>query len=87
MDDYISASEITEFIYCHRAWWLKKGGMATVDEIATATMDTGTVEHEVLEQAVVEIASRRQAAWQLLAAGVALVGLLLVIWLMSGGGG
>lgn len=68
---WIKASEIGEYLYCHRAWWLRLQGAAStnVQELAE-----GTRQH-----------ARHGRGWQLagmlrvLASGLALVALILLV--------
>lgn len=67
---WIKASEIGEYLYCHRAWWLRLQGAASanVQELAE-----GTRQH-----------ARHGRSWQVvsrlrvLAIGLALVALILL---------
>lgn len=42
--DYISASEIGDYIYCKRGWWLRKQGLLPT----TFEMQQGTEKHDNL---------------------------------------
>lgn len=46
----IRASEIGEYIYCHRAWWL--GRVQGVENANRAQMDAGIVRHRAHGQIV-----------------------------------
>lgn len=42
--DYVTASEVGEFIYCKRGWWLHKNGLLEINE----KMMQGTKNHSKL---------------------------------------
>jgi CRISPR/Cas system-associated exonuclease Cas4 (RecB family) len=44
-DLYVTASEISEFVYCKRAWWLRSNGKINA---VTAEMIRGTEGHNKL---------------------------------------
>lgn len=46
----IRASEIGEYVYCHRAWWLRRQGYESVN---AREMAAGTALHERHGQAVI----------------------------------
>lgn len=61
----LRASEIGEYVFCHRAWWLHR-----VQGIASAhreQMDAGTVRHAAHGRAVQRADTLRRAAILLLA--------------------
>lgn len=43
---YVTASEIGEYVYCKRAWWLRFQGLATV----TDEMKAGSIKHTNLQK-------------------------------------
>lgn len=45
-DIYITASEIGEYVYCKRSWWLKTQGLIPTTE----AMREGQRQHETLSQ-------------------------------------
>lgn len=55
--DYISASEINEYLYCHRAWWYRLRGFISANQ---AVVDAGAEEHESLAEAVQEVTRFQQ---------------------------
>lgn len=78
-DDYITASEIGEFLYCQRAWWYRKQGAPSAQIEARSR---GTEQHEQLAQDVVQTERGNRLAWQLILVGIALfvVFLILAVW-------
>jgi len=49
-DDIIRASEIGEYMHCHRAWWL--GRVQGVENANRAVMEAGTERHRAHGQRV-----------------------------------
>jgi CRISPR/Cas system-associated exonuclease Cas4 (RecB family) len=80
MDDYISASEIGEYLYCQRAWWLRVHGAKSSQ---VAVLEQGTVEHEVLAVAVEQVEQGSHMGRWLLWIGVALLVLLILVKLLA----
>jgi hypothetical protein len=61
----LRASEIGEYVFCHRAWWLHR-----IQGIAPANigpMQDGTARHAAHGRAVQRAEALRRAAWVLLA--------------------
>lgn len=81
MDDYISASEIGEYLFCHRAWWLRHHGAKTAN---VEILDQGASEHEVLTLAVAQVEQASQTGKWLLWIGAALLILLIFVKLLAG---
>ncbi len=71
----IRASEIGEYIYCHRAWWL--GRVQGVENANRAQLDAGIVRHRAHGQLV-----RRAEALTRAAVILVLVALLLALSLV-----
>jgi CRISPR/Cas system-associated exonuclease Cas4 (RecB family) len=63
----IRASEIGEYLYCKRAWWLRTQGMESENRKA---LDAGTAEHEDLARRVALTGCLRTAAFVLFLAAV-----------------
>ena len=42
--EYVSASEIGDFVYCKKGWWMKRQGLLSV----TSEMQMGTEKHNSL---------------------------------------
>ena len=75
-DDYITASEIGEFLYCQRSWWYRKRGEPSAQVEA---IERGTVQHEQLAQEVIQTERGNRLAWQLILVGIVLFILFLLI--------
>ena len=79
-DHIIRASEIGEYVYCKRAWWMRLQGYesANVRELAA-----GTSLHRRHGQAVLAAGCLRALAFLLLLAALALAATALTSWLLS----
>jgi CRISPR/Cas system-associated exonuclease Cas4 (RecB family) len=71
----IRASEIGEYIYCHRAWWL--GRVQGVENANRAQMEAGIERHRSHGQAVRRAEILRRAAFVLALLAVGTGALLL----------
>lgn len=80
-DDYISASELNEYLYCRRAWWYRRSG---VESAAVTRLDAGTDSHDDLAAAVSESAQTSRLGRRMIAVGVALLIALLLLHLLPG---
>jgi len=58
----IRASEIGEYLFCKRAWWLRKQGMKSENRKA---LEAGTAEHEELARRAVLAGCLQTAAFLL----------------------
>jgi hypothetical protein len=78
----IRASEIGEYIYCHRAWWL--GRVKGVENANRVQMDAGIVRHRAHGKAVrrAELLQRAALLLALLAVGIGAVLLAQVLGLI-----
>ncbi len=74
-NDVIRASEVGEYVHCHRAWWL--GHVEGVENQNRAWMDAGTERHRAHGERVGRAALMQNIAVLLVA--VALVALLLLV--------
>ncbi len=75
----IRASEIGEYIYCHRAWWL--GRVQGVPNANRAALDAGIVRHRAHGQTV-QRSDQLQRVAIILAAGAIIAGVVLAArWL------
>ncbi len=72
----IRASEIGEYIYCHRAWWL--GRVQGVENANRAQLDAGIVRHRAHGQMVQRAEKLQRAALTL-----ALVALIIAMFLVA----
>lgn len=78
---YITASEIGEFVYCPRGWWLRFYGHVSG---STEGMLEGTKQHEALAQGVGKHRFITSAALLLIGLGiVALILLFAYSWIIS----
>lgn len=75
-DDVIRASEIGEYVHCHRAWWL--GHVQGVENANRAWMDVGTQQHRAHGRRVWRGTMMQYAAWLLFAIAVGAMVLLVV---------
>ncbi|MBI4769661.1 MAG: Dna2/Cas4 domain-containing protein [Chloroflexi bacterium] len=80
-DRIIRASEIGEYVYCKRAWWLRAQGYqpANVRELAA-----GTTLHERHGRAVIASGCLRSLAYLLLLAALALLAVTLAGRFLTG---
>ena len=81
MEDYISASEIGEYLYCQRAWWLRRRGRTFS---RSAVLDEGIEQHEMLAEAVGQVERGSRKGRQLLWLGLALLVLVILLKMLSG---
>ena len=80
-DDFISASEIAEYLYCQRVWWYRLHGVIRTEQ---GVLEQGVIEHEILAQQVDEVVSTHRFAWRLLWIGIALLVMLFVARFLIG---
>lgn len=80
MEDYISASEINEFLYCQRSWWYKLHGAENAHQMIMAA---GSAHHETFAKTVRRAQRLKLLAWRLLAAGLLLL-VLFVLFKLAG---
>ncbi len=71
----IRASEIGEYLYCHRAWWL--GRVKGAENANRAQLDAGVARHRAHGQRVRQ-GERLQRAALVLALAAALIAIVLV---------
>ncbi len=72
--EYISASEVGDFVYCKRGWWLRIQGLLPT----TMRMQQGTEDHDTLFQQLLRIKLFQQV---LISAGVVLLIFILLLLL------
>ena len=76
-DQWIRASELGEYLYCQRAWWLRRElGVASQN---VRELQAGQQYHEAHGRLVWRARYGRQ-----MAAAVLLLGILLMIWQIMG---
>ncbi len=80
-DEYISASEIGNYLFCQRAWWYRLHGAVNSQQ---DIMDAGTAAHEQLAQEVNSVAFGTRLARQLIIAGIFLLALVILFRLFLG---
>jgi CRISPR/Cas system-associated exonuclease Cas4 (RecB family) len=80
MQDYISASEIGEYLYCQRAWWFRRQGVETSQP---EVLKQGTEQHEELTKQVRQIERGSRIGRQLLWIGFVLFVFVLVVKFIS----
>jgi hypothetical protein len=78
-EDMVTASELREFLFCERAWFLNRQGYR-VSEAAEGHRAAGIAFHEVRAEAGRAGASLWPLRWAIFLAGVGIVILLLQIW-------
>jgi hypothetical protein len=71
----IRASEIGEYVYCHRAWWL--GRVKGVENVNRTQMEAGVVRHRAHGQTVRRAELLQRAAYLLALLAVGIGALLL----------
>ena len=84
---YINASEIADFVYCERSWWLEKNnyfGLLKRDEAAAALAMrvAGSQYHEGYANAVQKVKSRQTAARTLITITCLLVLVILLLFML-----
>ncbi len=72
--DFVTASEIAEYVYCKRAWWLRVSKTVTTQ---TVEMLEGSRKHNELSKSLDDYTSYKRLAIALLAAG--LIGFLIFL--------
>lgn len=70
--DYISASEIGDYMYCKRGWWLRRRGLLST----TFEMKQGTAAHDNLFLSLLRI---KRVQTILLWSGVVLLVILILL--------
>lgn len=80
----IRASEVGEYVYCARAWWLKR--VQGVQSTNVAALRAGTAAHDQHGRGVAATLTQRRAARILLAAAL-LAALAAVLLALVGGAG
>jgi CRISPR/Cas system-associated exonuclease Cas4 (RecB family) len=79
-DEMVSASELGEYVYCRRAWWLRRVMGIVPSDAARQTMDAGEVWHKeqwkTMEHQRQSHSIRYWAAWTALATAA----VLLLLW-------
>lgn len=69
-EKYITASEMGDFVYCKRSWWLKRKGLLAEN----GAMKQGTAQHDALAKMAGSF--KYILALALLLVGVGLIGII-----------
>ncbi len=77
---YINASELGDYVYCKRGWWLRCNGIMTG---SNNDMIRGTNAHIRLSQALDLNRKKTNIAWIIIILAIGLLMLLLSIFLMT----
>ena len=67
--EYVKASELGNYVYCPRAWWLNFNGKSVVTEY----MMQGTAEHNTLAKNIETFNTRKILAWVLIVGGILII--------------
>jgi hypothetical protein len=83
LEDMVSASELREFLFCERAWFLSREGYRVSPE-AEGHRAAGIAFHEVRAAAGREGASPWPLRWAIILAGAGIAVLVFQFWGRSG---
>lgn len=75
-DDYITASEIAEYVYCHRAWWLRLTGYKNENQEA---LSQGSEEHTQYSRQVDVVTRLERLGRTILMIGIALLIVFIIV--------
>jgi hypothetical protein len=81
-EDMVNASELREFLFCERAWFLSRQGFRMSGQ-AEAQRAAGTQFHEARAGAANRGRSKRAFWWAVILAGAGIAILLLAWWMGS----
>jgi hypothetical protein len=81
-DDLIRASEISQYAFCARAWWLAR--VKGYPSANVAAMREGTARHRAHGRGVVTAYRLRRLAVALLLLAGAILAAALVMWIIAG---
>ena len=76
-DRPIAASELGEFVYCQRSWWLKMVCKQEPNEQARVAQAEGEVWHLLKGRRIARTSSLRAAGY----AAILAAGMLLILWM------
>lgn len=79
--DIIRASELGEYVYCARAWWLRR--VRGVESSNVAALESGQATHDRHGRAVAAFQLQRRLAW--IVVGLAMLVALTALALALGG--
>lgn len=77
----VRASEIGQYVYCARAWWL--GSVLGYESANVQAMESGIAAHEAHGQAVEVYHQRRRLAFVLFALALAVAIVLMIVVIRS----
>ncbi len=80
----IRASELGEYVYCARSWWLKR--VQGVQSRNTAALRSGTAAHDRHGRGVATVQTQRRLATFLLAAALVVLLAAVLLALVGGAG-
>ena len=78
-DDFITASEIAEYLYCHRAWWLKLKGFVSGNKDSLAQ---GATAHIQYSQQVEQVTRSEGLGKRIVLIGIVLFIMFIIIRLL-----
>ncbi len=78
--DIVKASEIAEYVYCKRSWWLRFNEKITG---STEAMDLGTLRHNELAEKVESHSIKKSLALILIFSGLILLILIIITAFLS----
>ena len=78
-EDMVNASELREFVYCERAWFLSRQGFE-VSAAAQSQRNEGVAFHEARAAASVRARSPWPMRWAVILAAAGIALLLLAVW-------
>jgi hypothetical protein len=81
-EDMVNASELREFLFCERAWFLNRQGFQMTAQ-AEAQRAAGNVFHEARAGAAGRGRSKRAFGWAVILGIAGLAILLLAMWMSS----
>jgi hypothetical protein len=78
-NDFITASEIAEYLYCHRAWWLKLKGYVSGN---TESLTQGATAHVQYSQQVEQVTRSEGLGRRIVLIGIALFVVFIIVRLL-----
>jgi hypothetical protein len=84
-DDLIRASELSQYAYCARAWWL--GRVMGYHSANVEAMQAGTARHRAHGRSVEGVYRLRRLALTLLLLAALALAAALAVWLIGNAGG
>lgn len=78
-DDFITASEIAEYLYCHRAWWLKLKGFTNGNK---ENLAQGAIAHIQYSQQVEQVTQSEGLGKRIVLIGIILFIVFIIIRLL-----